>query len=624
MRILHCLLAALALTPSSLALAAETFDGCTYYFGELHAHSGYSTDGGSADLGNCPDDMCGNFADFFDTMRHAAGLDFGAISDHVNGSTIPAEAWPVIIDLVNESHDPHGGFVSLLAAEVVLEKADGTELGHKNYYFFGDAAELSSISFEDTSACDGLELCDDMWTAVADLDDAYGPLVFLPHHPAQEKPSVTKWGCHSEKYSPVVEIYSTHGNAREDPVLDPYDTSYWGTDTEYTVNEALAPDAFGYRLGIIGGTDLHDSWPGMICHLDPLHPSQIYGGSLTGLVLDESEGFDRMAVYRALKARRTYATTGPQIPVEFVALDDGGVTLGNVGDVVPPPTGDVTFRVSVPSHAAPYVLSVELYTSDRDEPGAAEVSEGVYEYTSDLLAPFFAYAIVTLDGGQWWADQGVMCRDGGEDTLEKVWTSPIWVEELDTVDDDEDGYSEADGDCDDLEDDVHPAAEETGNGIDDDCDGVVDEDTDLFDGDGDGYSPAEGDCDDEDPAVHPGAEEICDGVADNDCDGQPDPLDQDGDGDGYTPCGSAGGDPDCDDDDPGVHPGAEEWANGLDDDCDGLIDEGLDEECPDEECPGCEDCPQDGCQCDLRTHAPAAPIALLLSLCLIAWRRSRA
>jgi len=39
--------------------------------------------------------------------------------------------------------------------------------------------------------------------------------------------------------------------------------------------------------------------------------------------------------------------------------------------------------------------------------------------------------------------------------------------------------------------------------------------------DGDGYSPGAGDCDDADPAVNPGAVEACDQV-DNDCDGMVD------------------------------------------------------------------------------------------------------
>jgi hypothetical protein len=117
------------------------------------------------------------------------------------------------------------------------------------------------------------------------------------------------------------------------------------------------------------------------------------------------------------------------------------------------------------------------------------------------------------------------------------------------------------------------------------------------DADGDGWSVEQGDCDDDDPAVHPEGTERCNGI-DDDCDGDVDDDDDsllggievytDGDGDGYgageaqraCELGSGqverGGD--CDDGDPAVHPEATERPNGVDDDCDGEVDE---EECHD-------------------------------------------
>jgi len=116
------------------------------------------------------------------------------------------------------------------------------------------------------------------------------------------------------------------------------------------------------------------------------------------------------------------------------------------------------------------------------------------------------------------------------------------------------------------------------------------------DDDGDGYTIANGDCDDEDPLVNPGQSETCNDL-DDDCDGtvDEDALDAstwyaDQDGDGYLdrehsaltcdlPVGFAADDgsglEDCDDANAVVHPGAEELCNGMDDDCDGAVDEDL-------------------------------------------------
>lgn len=133
------------------------------------------------------------------------------------------------------------------------------------------------------------------------------------------------------------------------------------------------------------------------------------------------------------------------------------------------------------------------------------------------------------------------------------------------IDDDLDGYTEVSGDCDDLHAEVYPQAPEIEDGLDNDCDGNID----PFwrDNDDDGFSEAEGDCDDANSALYPSASDIPDGI-DEDCDGDIDEGSStfDDDGDGYSELEG-----DCDDTLANIHPNAlDECADGLDQNCDGI------------------------------------------------------
>ena len=94
--------------------------------------------------------------------------------------------------------------------------------------------------------------------------------------------------------------------------------------------------------------------------------------------------------------------------------------------------------------------------------------------------------------------------------------------------------------------------------VDEDGDGYGDPRSDL-----EGCDQAGADCDDRDPGVHPGAWEGCD-LRDTDCDGVLAPDEVDADGDGFASCRG-----DCDDADAATYPGAAEICDGIDNDCDG-------------------------------------------------------
>ena len=175
------------------------------------------------------------------------------------------------------------------------------------------------------------------------------------------------------------------------------------------------------------------------------------------------------------------------------------------------------------------------------------------------------------------------------------------------------GYVTTGTDCDDYDGGAYPGAVEVCDGVDQDCNGFVDDNaidfvTSYADLDSDGFGAGaavqscavpsgnvgdSSDCDDTDPNRYPGAVEVCDGV-DQDCNLIPDDnavdaltwfVDDDGDGfgDGFSPVATActvpvgyvGDGTDCDDSRDEAYPGAIEQCNNLDDDCDTDIDEGI-------------------------------------------------
>ena len=177
------------------------------------------------------------------------------------------------------------------------------------------------------------------------------------------------------------------------------------------------------------------------------------------------------------------------------------------------------------------------------------------------------------------------------------------------------GFAKKGGDCNELSTAANPDQTEVCNFLDEDCDGATDEDgalgckhyyqdldLDGFGGDagspclcndpGEGWLKDGGDCDDKDPELSPVAIEACDGI-DNDCDGDVDEPDAEGcvvyyvdtDLDGFGQDANFkclcqkdavyvtedGGD--CNDLDPIIKPLAPESCNAVDDDCDGVVDQ---------------------------------------------------
>ena len=190
-------------------------------------------------------------------------------------------------------------------------------------------------------------------------------------------------------------------------------------------------------------------------------------------------------------------------------------------------------------------------------------------------------------------------------------TNPVYF------DADLDGFTD-DVDCDDDNAEINPYATEVCDGVDNNCDDIVDDDDpdiDLLpfylDADGDGFGGIESvelceipegyvensdDCDDGNADLHPDATEVCDFI-DNDCDGDIDDQDSgvvlgengviyylDADDDGFgaadtaaiaclIPEGSVEVADDCDDNEATTNPDGEEFCDAIDNNCNGIVDE---------------------------------------------------
>jgi hypothetical protein len=311
-------------------------------------------------------------ADHFRWAEEVAHLDFAG-AQYFSYTACTAGIWEEMLDAWRVYNRPEA-FISLPSVEFGTPPDGSHRLG-----FFPNPDSHAPVFCEDRPEARDPRLlrrfhpdtvfCKD-FRELADFVDDKGGFVQGHHHTAfYERETVS-------------EIYQKQ---QMDPRIE-----------EAKINRAIQFQ--GLRLGIVGGSDTHDSRP---ANPDP-EPGPSNPAGLTGVWC---ERLDRDSLFDAFRNRRCYATTGPRIYVDYRV---NGIPMGGTAQA-----GTYSFTLEVGGTAD--VTRVDLFVNGRPvethSPSTEHVTlSGTIEAPHSLSGVNYAYVRLEQSDGN------------------RAWTSPIWLE----------------------------------------------------------------------------------------------------------------------------------------------------------------------------------------------------
>ena len=320
--------------------------------------------------------------------RDAALLDFASVTDH---GPPDEEVWAQTCRGTDSFNRP-GRFVTLLGHERAFRDGAGGSC-HVNYYYL-TRDSLAEVP-QPLRGPKGPEL-------LSRLSRLRGLIV--PHHTAYavESMGLSDWSLFDGVPLSACEVYSTHGNSESydgpRPVIARRAGIYY--------QDALAR---GFRLGAIAGSDHHGVPCGCLLRLQdyPKNSTDEHMALRGGLTAVQAPRLTREALFQAVAARRTYATTGDRILVEFSV---SGHPMGSA--VSGARTG--RRRIEVLAAGTAPLSRVEVLKNNEV---LTTWEPGTFVFRSTLTDP---------RGGaspSEWYYLRVLQSDG-----EMAWSSPIWFE----------------------------------------------------------------------------------------------------------------------------------------------------------------------------------------------------
>jgi len=261
----------------------EATGGAEYrlFWGDLHNHNAIGYAKGSLERSY---DIARNHLDFFCFTGHSQWHDMPTMPQNkhlkwVRGFEVMKNNWEKVKRFANEYYAP-GKFVSFIGYEW-----HSSSCGDVCIVFPSSKAELVYLNsieeFQEFARGHGATL--------------------IPHHPSYKQGwRGQNWGVLDPTVSPVVEIFSEHGNAESDRGPHRYIRHSMGG--RYTQNTLQWLWRQGAQVGVVASTDDHLGYPGA------------YG---EGLVATYVKTLTRESIMEALKARRTYGVSADRIELDF-------------------------------------------------------------------------------------------------------------------------------------------------------------------------------------------------------------------------------------------------------------------------------------------------------------------
>ena len=339
------------------------------YWGDIHGHAQIGDGTGTPD-------------NFYTYARDVSGLDIAALTSHDAHGFIPLDGDQETWDLIRTKTDSYyrpGGFVTFLGYEWT-----SWTYGHQHVLFL-HSEEGAVYSFRDPKSATP----NDLWNRLEGKE-----AITVPHH-VGGGPIAYDWNYYNPDFQPLTEICSIHGNC-EYPGAP---KGIYRPQENRSVQDALAR---GYKLGIVASGDSHNGHPGR------RDPAAITAG-LMGVYAEE---LTRESIWKSLKRKRVYATSGTRMIVDF------HINGHTMGETIAPPDENSARDISGKVIGTDVIQEVTIIKNNAAlHTVRGKGVEAAVHYIDKTVARTGDYYYMRA-----------LQEDG-----EIAWSSPIWVEIQDAL-----------------------------------------------------------------------------------------------------------------------------------------------------------------------------------------------